>query len=141
MINPVKRVKEIEEDFNITLIVLAAIIGLAVYLNADKKADSASQTTDTVLMVTPVAFDYNKETAVNNAFQKKDEESNTSKQARKESDAFVKLLRDNGISVITVSRYQNNETWGRQKNIERSYQGENTNENISQILNHDSEQS
>ena len=90
------------------LVVLAIIVGLLLYLNSgtkDSNTEAASlQTTDTVLMVSPVAFDYNEETAVNNAFQEEgDESENTiSKTARKESDAYVQMLRDNGITVITV---------------------------------------
>ena len=86
----------------ITLIVLAAIIGIAAYINSDKKAEPSAQTTDTVLMVSPVAFDYNEETAVNNAFQEEGKESDTAKLAKKESDAYIKMLKDNGINVITV---------------------------------------
>ena len=84
------------------LVVVAIIVGLLLYLNSGTKTDTSLQTTDTVLMVSPVAFDYNEETAVNNAFQEEDEQNNTAKLARKESDAYVKLLRDNGINVITV---------------------------------------
>ena len=40
------------------------------------------------LMVRPVAFGFNDETAVNNAFQKQGEEDNIPELARKESDAF-----------------------------------------------------
>ena len=60
------------------------------------------QTTDTVLMVRPVAFGFNAETAVNNAFQKEGAEVNIPELARKESDAYIKLLEDNGINVIAV---------------------------------------
>lgn len=91
------------------LVVLAIIVGLLLYLNSgtensNPEAEASLQTTDTVLMVSPVAFDYNEETAVNNAFQEEgDESENTiSKTARKESDNYVQMLRDNGITVITV---------------------------------------
>lgn len=50
------------------LIVLAVIASLLLFLNTNTKAKDPSQTTDTVLMVRPVAFDYNEETAVNNVF-------------------------------------------------------------------------
>ena len=53
-------------------------------------------------MVSPVAFDYNEETAVNNAFQEEDNQNNTAEEAREESDAYIKLLEDNGINVIAV---------------------------------------
>ena len=84
------------------MVVLAIIVGLLLYLNTGSKTDTPSQTTDTVLMVRPVAFDYNEETAVNNAFQEEDEQNNTAETARKESDAYIKLLEDNGINVVAV---------------------------------------
>lgn len=84
------------------VVVLAIIVGLLLYLNTGSKTDTPSQTTDTVLKVRPVAFDYNEETAVNNAFQEEDEQNNTAETARKESDAYIKLLEDNGINVVAV---------------------------------------
>lgn len=84
------------------VVVLAIIVGLLLFLNSNNKAADPSQTTDTVLMISPVAFDYNEETAVNNAFQEEDEINNTAEEARKESDAYIKLLEDNGINVIAV---------------------------------------
>ncbi len=62
------------------LVVLAIIVGLLLYLNSgtensNPEAEASLQTTDTVLMVSPVAFDYNEETAVNNAFQEEGDES------------------------------------------------------------------
>ena len=84
------------------VVVLAIIVGLLLYLNTNPKTEGSSQTTDTVLMVRPVAFEYNAETAVNNAFQEDDEQSNTNEIARKESDAYIKLLKDNGINVVAV---------------------------------------
>ena len=86
----------------IALVVLAIVVGIALYAGFGAKAGRSLQTTDTVLMVSPVAFDYNEETAVNNAFQEEDDVSNTAELARRESDAYVELLRDNGINVITV---------------------------------------
>ena len=84
------------------LVVLAVIAALLLFQNAVTKAEKPSQTTDTVLMIRPVAFGYNEETAVNNAFQVKNEQKNTAETARAESDAFIKLLCDNGINVIAV---------------------------------------
>ena len=60
------------------------------------------QTTDTVLMVRPAAFGYNEETAVNNAFQQEGQGADIPGTARKESDAYIQLLRDSGINVIAV---------------------------------------
>lgn len=58
------------------------------------------QTTNHILMVRPCRFAYNEQTAVNNAFQQKgDSQEAVAQQAIKEFDAFVQLLRDNGITV------------------------------------------
>ena len=60
------------------------------------------QTTDTILMIRPVNFRMNEQTAVNNYFQEnldiKNTEINT--KAQEEFDAFVEKLRDVGINVI-----------------------------------------
>ncbi len=60
------------------------------------------QTTDTVLMVRPAAFGYNEETAVNNAFQQEHKGAEVEETAERESDAYIRLLEDNGISVVVV---------------------------------------
>ncbi len=60
------------------------------------------QTTDTVLMVKPVAFGYNEETSVNNNFQTYSGERDIPELARQESEAFIALLEKSGINVITV---------------------------------------
>ena len=94
--------KKIKRIVVFALVVLAIVAALLVFLNTGAKTETPSQTTDTVLMVSPVAFDYNEETAVNNAFQEEDNQSNTAEEAREESDAYIKLLEDNGINVIAV---------------------------------------
>ena len=60
--------------------------------------------TDTILMIEPVAFGYNHETAVNNYFQKNDSEqpADINKQAQREFAEMVRLIRNAGINVITV---------------------------------------
>ncbi len=62
------------------------------------------QITNTVLMVRPVSFRMNEETAVNNYFQEelqlKNEEIN--KKAQQEFDAFVKKLEAVGVNVVVV---------------------------------------
>ena len=84
-------------------LVILAIIGVVLFFyNGQGKSQALSQTTDTVLMISPVAFDYNAETAVNNAFQSEDGITNTAEKAREESDAYIKMLEDNGITVIAV---------------------------------------
>ena len=54
-------------------------------------------------MVRPVRFAYNEETATNNAFQKKDDTQGgaqtVEQQAVKEFDAYVAMLRDQGVEV------------------------------------------
>lgn len=64
----------------------------------------AQQTTSTVLMVRPANFGFNPETAGNNFYQKQDsrpsEEIN--EEARAEFDAFVRLLKEKGITVLVV---------------------------------------
>ena len=60
------------------------------------------QTTDTVLMVRPINFSYNLQTAGNNAFQKKGFTENAQKMALKEYDCYVDELRKAGIKVISV---------------------------------------
>ncbi|MDD7236484.1 MAG: arginine deiminase-related protein [bacterium] len=61
------------------------------------------QTTDKVLMIRPVRFSYNSQTAVNNAFQESGiPEELTQRQALKEFDAYVEMLRNEGIEVMVV---------------------------------------
>lgn len=61
------------------------------------------QATNRILMVRPALFGYNPETAINNAFQKAlGTPDSVAKQAQKEFDAYVALLRDNGVDVWVV---------------------------------------
>lgn len=60
------------------------------------------QTADTVLMIEPVAFGFNAQTAENNYFQVKSENSDTQKKALQEFKAFAEKLREKGIKVIIV---------------------------------------
>ena len=54
-------------------------------------------------MIRPVSFVYNKETAVNNAFQSAAQQTaNVQQQALEEFDAFVQLLRSHGLDVTVV---------------------------------------
>ena len=59
------------------------------------------QTTDTVLMIEPVAFGFNEQTAVNNYFQIQ-QEGNVQDKALKEFNDFVEKLRAKDINVITI---------------------------------------
>ena len=62
------------------------------------------QTTSTLLMIEPIAFTYNSETAVNNYFQQKPDESAfmIQQSALYEFREMVELLRIQDIQVIVV---------------------------------------
>lgn len=62
------------------------------------------QITDTILMVRPVAFRMNEQTAVNNYFQEglQLENEKINQKAQEEFDAFVEKLRAVGVNVIVV---------------------------------------
>lgn len=59
------------------------------------------QTTSHLLMIRPVQFTFNAETAVNNAFQST-KDDNAQETALKEFDDFVKVLRTSGIDVTVI---------------------------------------
>lgn len=63
-----------------------------------------NQTTNTILMIEPVLFGFNAETAVNNYFQSKkvDETADLQKLALDEFRKMVELLRAKGIDVLVV---------------------------------------
>lgn len=60
------------------------------------------QTTDTVLMIEPIAFGFNEETAKNNYFQSEQKGFDTQFKALSEFKMFVEKLRSKGINVITI---------------------------------------
>jgi hypothetical protein len=60
------------------------------------------QTTSHILMIRPVNFTFNAETAVNNAFQVAGADAGAQQKALTEFDGFVHLLRDNGVDVTVV---------------------------------------
>lgn len=60
------------------------------------------QTTDTVLMIEPIAFGFNEETAKNNYFQVEQKGFDIQFQALTEFKAFAEKLRSKGINVITI---------------------------------------
>jgi hypothetical protein len=63
------------------------------------------QTTDTLLMVRPVAFRMNEQTAINNYYQKVIDNllpETVNAKAQQEFDAFVEKLRTAGINVVVV---------------------------------------
>ncbi len=59
-------------------------------------------TTSKVLMIRPVRFGYNPQTAANNAFQVQEDADIAQTNALKEFDDYVRLLRENGIQVIVI---------------------------------------
>ena len=62
------------------------------------------QTTDTVLMIEPVAFGYNAQTAENNYFQVNSESNETQEKALKEFQNFVKKLKSKGIAIVPSTK-------------------------------------
>jgi hypothetical protein len=60
------------------------------------------QTTSHILMIRPVDFKFNEQTAVNNKFQQASAQSDVQAQALKEFDDFAALLRTNGVDVTVI---------------------------------------
>jgi hypothetical protein len=60
------------------------------------------QTTSKVLMIRPMHFVYNAETAVNNSFQVKGDQEKLTEKAVNEFDVFVNELRKHGVDVTVV---------------------------------------
>ncbi|MDQ7947398.1 MAG: arginine deiminase-related protein [Pedobacter sp.] len=61
------------------------------------------QSTNHILMIRPVAFKFNEQTAGNNKFQQANAEGDVHEQALKEFDGFVELLRTNGVDVTVIA--------------------------------------
>ncbi len=70
------------------------------------------QITNTILMIRPVKFRMNEQTAVNNYFQEDLQIKNAeiNEKAQQEFDQFVKILRDHGVHVIVVDDTEKNDT-------------------------------
>lgn len=60
------------------------------------------QSTNHLLMIRPVAFKFNEQTAGNNKFQQASDDRDVHMQALSEFDGFVNLLRTNGVDVTVV---------------------------------------
>ena len=60
------------------------------------------QTTSNILMIRPVEFGFNAQTAVNNAFLKPGSDFDVQEKALKEFDEFVEVLRLNGVEVLVI---------------------------------------
>src|SRR5271166_2010481 len=64
---------------------------------------NSTQSTNHILMIRPVNFAFNEETAGSNAFQRRNADKTGIKQkALQEFDAMVNVLRENGVDVIVV---------------------------------------
>jgi hypothetical protein len=61
------------------------------------------QTTSHLLMIKPVAFDFNAQTAVNNAFQQRGSNANAQQKAREEFENFVTKLTAAGVDVTVIA--------------------------------------
>ena len=61
------------------------------------------QTTSHLLMIRPVDFKFNEQTAGDNKFQVAGEQENVQQQALAEFDSFVGILRENGVDVTVVN--------------------------------------
>ena len=70
------------------------------------------QITNTILMIRPIAFRKNEETAVNNYFQEDMaiENEAINSRAQKEFDDFVMVLRDKGVHVIVIDDSKETDT-------------------------------
>jgi len=60
------------------------------------------QSTDTIMMIEPINFGYNPQTAVNNYFQVNDKSEDIQKKALQEFSNFVEKLQNSGINVIKI---------------------------------------
>src|ERR1700744_5263693 len=61
------------------------------------------QTTSTILMIRPVNFGFNEQTAGSNAFQNRNaEQQQVQDKALAEFDNLVNVLRENGVEVIVI---------------------------------------
>lgn len=68
------------------------------------------QTTNSIVLIRPVAFRFNEQTAVNNAFQQQSRQVDVNEQARNEFDHFEELLRKNHIDVTVIEDTEQPET-------------------------------
>ena len=70
------------------------------------------QTTNTIVMIRPIQFRKNEQTAVNNYFQEDLELQNAeiNKKAQEEFDAFVGILTSFGVNVVVVADTKKNDT-------------------------------
>jgi hypothetical protein len=67
------------------------------------KSVNMQQTTSNILMIRPVNFSFNAETAVNNAFQVKGNEQQAQQNASAEFDQFVETMQKKGIQITVLN--------------------------------------
>ncbi len=74
--------------------------------------DSMKQITNTILMIRPVNFRMNEQTAVNNYFMEDLalQSAEINSRAQQEFDQFVKVLREHGVTVIVVDDREETDT-------------------------------
>lgn len=70
------------------------------------------QVTNTILMIRPINFRMNEQTAVNNYFQEEIDSTSAAvnQKAQEEFDAFVYVLRDKGVNVIVIDDTEDPDT-------------------------------
>ncbi len=68
------------------------------------------QITNTIVMIRPVQFRMNEETAVNNYYQENISIADANTKAQQEFDEFVKVLREAGVNVIVIDDDPDNNT-------------------------------
>jgi len=61
------------------------------------------QTTSHLMMIRPVNFQFNEETAVNNAFQQANDDREVQQKALQEFDAFVSVLQIAGVDITVIN--------------------------------------
>jgi hypothetical protein len=72
-------------------------------MNYEPSTMNPQQSTSHILMIRPVNFGFNQETAASNSFQKDDADiKNVQQKALNEFDAMVNTLRDNGVDVTVI---------------------------------------
>lgn len=64
------------------------------------------QSTNTILMIKPIDFSFNEQTAIDNEFQNKpkEEQNIINQKANLEFDNMVKILRENGINILVLDK-------------------------------------
>jgi hypothetical protein len=79
-------------------------------MNHELLTMNTSQSTSHILMIRPVNFGFNEQTAESNAFQSKAAQNNDANEAaQREFDGMVNVLRENGVDVIVIdSIFPNN---------------------------------